>query len=91
VVFVDRVVARALLTGPVLVAVVDVAFFVTRDFDSIACARVVVGMLAALVFLVFAGCADVVVTVSASPARARVVRRGLAGLAGLRGAILITS
>jgi hypothetical protein len=82
--FVDLVVARPTLTGLVVAAGAD--FLVTRDLDSIACARVVVGTAPSLVDFRFDDGATVVV-VSASPARARVIRRGFAGEVGFRGAM----
>lgn len=74
---------------PVLVDLVMAGadFFVIRDFDSRACVRVVVGTLVALVVFRFAG-TSVGATGSVVPARARVVRRGFAGLAGFRGAMM---
>ena len=57
-----------------------------RDFDSIACVWVVVGMAAR--FVVFRVVTSLDVLLSMSPARARVVRRGFAGEVGLRGAMV---
>jgi hypothetical protein len=70
-----------------LVAFVS-GFLVTRDFDSMAFVLLVVGT--AFEGAVFRfGASSRAVLVSGSAARARVTRRGFAGLAGFRGAILI--